>query len=159
MIRYEIFSNVAATEQGLRNHPVLQDLADTLAVKDIETRFIKQVARVESEINVASQKHAKGLTVKETAVKTLHPETSLKGCLTWLKSVTARVDRGLHLEVERARATNGAGLVLEQLFARGQKAFLTGMEDGNWERLTAQADPTQTKIPPQFGKNEEMKKA
>ena len=157
MIRYEIFSNVAATEQGLRGQPVLQDLADSLAVKDIETRFIKQVTRVESEINVASAKHAKGVTVKEKAVKLLAPQTSLKGCLSWLKNVTARVDRGLHMEVERARSTNGAGLIFGQLFGRGQRAFLTGMEDGNWERLTAQPDPTLAKVPRQIGANEELK--
>jgi hypothetical protein len=157
MIRYEIYSNVATSEQGLRSYPVLQDLADSLAVKDIETRYVKHVARVESEINVASGQFAKGLTVRETAVKTLQPQTSLKGCLTWLKSVTARVDRGLHLDVERARSTNGAGLVLGQLFARGQKAFLTGMEEGNWQRLTAQPDITLKKIPPEIAKNETLR--
>ena len=157
MIRYEIFSSVATSDQGLRDHPELLDLADSLAVKDIETRYVKQVVREEAQINVASSQYAKGLTVKETAVKTLRPQTSLRGCLIWLRAVTSRVDRGLHLEIEKVRNTNGAGLVLAQIFARGQHAFVSGLEDGNWERMVAQPDITLQKIPTEIAKSRELK--
>lgn len=133
------------------------DLADSLAVKDIETRYVKQVVREEAQINVASGQFAKGLTVKETAVKTLRPQTSLRGCLNWLRAVTSRVDRGLHMDIEKVRSTNGAGLVLAQIFAKGQHAFISGLGNGNWERMVAQPDITLQKIPPEIAKSRELK--
>lgn len=157
MIRYEIFSTAAASETGLRDNPELMDLADTLAVKDIEARFIKQVVREEEQINVANKKTAKGITVKERAVKTLQPQTSLKGCLNWMRVVTARFDRGLHLHLEKVRGTNGTALILSQIFARGQQAFVSGMDNGNYERMVAQPDITLKKIPPEIAKSPEIK--
>lgn len=157
MIRYEIFSSVAASETGLRDNPELMDLADSLAVKDIETRFVKQVVREESQINVANQKIAKGVTVKETAVKTLQPQTSLKGCLNWMRVVTSRIDRGLHLHLEKVRSSNGTGLILSQLYSRGQLAFVSGLDNGIFERMVAQPDITLQKIPREIGKSPELK--
>ncbi len=156
MIRYEVFSNVVSSEVGLHDYPVLEDLQDSFALKDVETRFVRQVAREEAQINVANPQFAKGVTVHETAVKALHPETTLKGCLRWAKTVTARPDRGLHLQLEKVRTTNGGGLVLQQIARAGQMAFLTGMENGKRERLVAEPDITLAKIPPEIAESKEL---
>ncbi|MCZ6472594.1 MAG: hypothetical protein O6934_04070 [SAR324 cluster bacterium] len=157
MNRYEIISNVATSDQSLRDHPELIDLAQSLEVKDIETRFVKLVVREEEQINVASAKTAKGVTLRETAIKTLQPQASLKGCLNWVKSVAGHSNRGIHLEIEKIRASNGAGLVLAQVLPRGNKVFASGLGDGNWQRLVARPDITLKNIPSEFQKHADLK--
>ena len=157
MIRYEIISNVATSGQSLRDHPELIDLAQSLAVKDLDTRFVTLTVREEAQINVASGKLAKGVTVKETAVRTRQPQASLKGCLDGVKAVAGRFDRGMHLDIGKIRSSNGAGLVLTQVLPKGNKVFGSGLEDGNWERLVARPDITLQKIPPELEKNPGIK--
>ncbi|MBI3993431.1 MAG: hypothetical protein HY342_09160, partial [Candidatus Lambdaproteobacteria bacterium] len=125
----------------------LQDLADTFRKEEIEVRFTRQLVREEDEINLASAQYAQGVRVRGKAVREVRPETSLKGCLAWLRTVAARPDRGLHLRLESRTATNGVALVLAQIFARRQHAFATHMDEGNWEYLTAVPDPQLASIP------------
>lgn len=147
MIRYEIFSNGASSEQGLQGHPALQDLSDSLRAQDVEARFARVVQREEGEINLASSQFARGVTVRGTAVKTLPPEASLKGLLTWTRTVGARVDRGLHVHLESVRQTNGAAIAIAQTLAAGQQAFVSGLDAAGWARLTAAPDLTGQAIP------------
>ena len=93
MIRYEIYSNVANSEQGLQHFPHLEDLAQHLRFHALETRYVKHVAREEGEINLAGGQYGRGVRVPGTAVRYVRPETNLRGCLTWLRSVAARPDR------------------------------------------------------------------
>ena len=157
MIRYEIISNVSTSGQSLRDHPELIDLAQSLAVKDLDIRFVTLTVREEEQINVASAKIARGVTVKETAVRTRQPQASLKGCLDWVKAVAGKFDRGMHLDIGKIRSSNGAGLVLTQVLPKGNKVFGSGLEDGNWERLVARPDITLQKIPPEIERNKGIK--
>ncbi|MFI5399833.1 MAG: hypothetical protein ACHQZQ_02115 [SAR324 cluster bacterium] len=147
MIRYEIYSNVASSDQGLQAYPALQQLAESLRAKDVDARFIRIVQREEGEINLASSQYARGVTVRGMSVKAIPPEASLKGLTTWLKTVTSRVDRGLHLELEHVRQTNGAGIVIAQALAAGQRAFISGLDEVGWARLTTSPDLTGQKVP------------
>ena len=147
MIRYDIFSNAASSDTGLQDHLELQDLVDTFRNEEVKVRLTKQLVREEDEINLASAQYAHGVRVRGKAVREVGPETNLKGCVAWLRTVAARPDRGLHLRLESRTATNGVALVLAQLFARRQYAFATHMDDGNWESLTAEPDLNLAVIP------------
>jgi hypothetical protein len=147
MIRYELYSNVANSDQGLQGPAALQELAESLRAQDIECRVIRIVQREEGEINLASSQFARGVTVKSTAVRNLSPEASLKGMATWLRQVTSRVDRGLHVHLEQVRQTNGAAVVIAQVLAAGRHAFVTGLDDARWARMTAVPDFTGQRIP------------
>ncbi len=147
MIRYEIHSNVASTDQGLQGQPALLELAESLRAQDVDARYIRVVQREEGEINLASGQFARGVTVRGTGVKTIPPEASLKGLLTWMKTVTSRVDRGLHVELEKVRQTNGAAVIVAQALASGQQAFVSGLDETGWARLTSVPDFTGKRIP------------
>ena len=147
MIRYEIYSNVANSDHGLQRFPALGNLIHSLATREIDTRIIRQTFREEEEINLASSRHAKGVKVRGTSTREVPVESHIKGCLRWMRTVATRADRGLHLEVENVRATNGAPLVFGQLFAREQQVFVSGVDDEGWARLTAQVDMACKNIP------------
>lgn len=147
MIRYEIYSNIASSDVGLQDYLELQDLVDSFHAMDIDARVVKQVSREEDEINIASGQFARGVKVRSKAIREVRPETSLKGCVSWLRNVVSRVDRGLHLQLDNGHATNGVPLVLSQIFARDQRAFVSNMGDGIWDRLTVIPDLTLTKVP------------
>lgn len=149
MIRYEIVSNSANSEQGLQPHPALRDLVDTLRAHDIDARVVRQSFREEGEVNLASSRHARGVTVRGTAVRTLPPESHIKGCLGWLRAVSLRPDRALHVAVEKVRATNGAPLLFPALQSRQQHVFVTGLADGDWRRLIARPDRSGAAVPPE----------
>jgi len=147
MIRYEILSNVASSESGLQDHVELQDLVDSCRALGLDARVVRQVAREEEEINIASQQFARGVKVRSRAVREIRPETSLKGSLNWLRGTASRVDRGIHLELDSSQASNGVALVLGQVYARNQLAFVTGIDDDVWHRLTAVPDITLQALP------------
>ncbi|HEX7926940.1 MAG TPA: hypothetical protein VF678_05055 [bacterium] len=147
MIRYDLYSNAASSEVGLQHHPALQELVENLRLAGLESRFTKVQQREEGEMNLASAKFGGGVTVKSATVKLVAPETSLPGLLSWIRTVLTRVDRGLHLELERVRQTNGAGLALGRLLTQGRSVFISGMDGANWARLTAVPDVTGKRIP------------
>jgi len=154
MIRYEIYSNVASSDHGLQAYPALQELVESLRAKDVDARFIRVVQREEGEINLASSQFARGITVRGMSVKSIPPEASLKGLTTWLKTVTSRVDRGMHVELEHVRQTNGAGIVIAEALAAGQQAFVSGLDEVGWARLTSAPDLTGQTVPAPLLKNE-----
>jgi len=157
MIRYEILSNAASSDQGLQHHPQVQGLVETLRLEGIEARVVRQVHREEDQINLARGQFARGVTARATAVKETPPETHLKGCLAWLRATAGRIDRGLHCQVESPRATNGTGLILRQLYERGHKVFLSGLEEGGGRRLMIQCDPSLTEVPRELAQMPEVK--
>jgi hypothetical protein len=57
------------------------------------------------------------------------------------------VDRGLHVDVERVRQTNGAGLAIGRLIEHGRVAFVSGLDLSGWARLTAVPDFTGQRVP------------
>ncbi|MFI5400784.1 MAG: hypothetical protein ACHQZQ_07035, partial [SAR324 cluster bacterium] len=154
MIRYEIYSNVASSDHGLQAYPALQQLAESLRAKDVDARFVRVVQREEGEINLASSQFARGVTVRGMSVKSIPPEASLKGLTTWLKTVASRVDRGMHVELEHVRQTNGAGIVIAEALAAGQQAFVSGLDEVGWARLTASPDLTGQTVPPALLEND-----
>jgi hypothetical protein len=147
MIRYDLYSNTASSEVGLQHHPALQELVENLRLAELEARFTRVQQREEGEMNLASAKFGGGVKVKSATVKLVPPETSLPGLLGWTRTVLTRVDRGLHLELERVRQTNGAGLALGRLLAQGRFAFITGLDAAGWARMTAVPDFTGQRIP------------
>ncbi len=147
MIRYELHSNVAASEQGLHRFPALADFVQTCAAKGVELRFVRQVHREEGEVNLASSRHARGVKVRGTTVRELGPEQHIRGCLAWMRAALARPERGLHAEVAQLRATHGAPLVIAQVLARKQRVFVSGPDALGWQRLTCAPDPTCRDLP------------
>jgi hypothetical protein len=147
MIRYDIYSNTASSDHGLQHFPVLQELVDNLRLSQLEVRFTRVQQREEGEMNLASAKYGGGVKVKGTAVKMMSPETHIKGLLGWVRTVAARVDRGLHVDIEKVRQTNGAPLAMARLQEEGRAVFVSGLDDGAWVRLTAVPDLTGGKIP------------
>ncbi|HUJ75436.1 MAG TPA: hypothetical protein VL359_11280, partial [bacterium] len=120
---------------------------ENLRLSDIEARLVRQVQREEDEINLASSQFARGVKVRSVAVKTVAVEASLRGLQAWLRTAGARVDRGVHVEIEKVRLTNGAPLVMGPVQAAGQHAFVSGLDDASWLRLTTAPDWTLQRIP------------
>ncbi len=157
MIRYEIYSNVASSDQGLQGQPALQELADSLRAQDVEARVVRVVQREEEAINLASSQFARGVNVRGTSVKTIPPEASLKGLLAWMRTVSARVDRGLHLHLDNVRQTNGAAILIAHVLAAGQQGFVSGLDGAGWARLTAAPDLTGQVVPKGLESNPQAK--
>jgi hypothetical protein len=147
MVLFEIYSNVAGTDQGLRDFPACMDLADMLRAMGVQARFIRQVHRETDEINLAQGQFGQGVRVRGTALKSHRPETHIKGCVAWSRAILGRVERALHLEVSQVRATNGAPLVMGMLFRRGHYAFVSGIDGVQFSRLKAEPDLSFTRIP------------
>ncbi|MDH4121775.1 MAG: hypothetical protein OEV94_08745 [Deltaproteobacteria bacterium] len=147
MIRYELYSNAASSDQGLVNTPWLMDLVDRLAARGVETFIHLQRYQQTGEINLANEKYGKGVTAKTTTLKHLRPESFLKGSLEWLRAVGPRPERGMHLDFNGIRATNGGVLLLEPLLKHNQWAFISGVENGLWERLISPVDLTLAQAP------------
>ncbi len=147
MIRYDLYSNTASSDQGLQHQPALQELVENLRLAGLETRFTRVQQREEGEMNLASAKFGGGVKVKSATVKMVPPETSLPGLLSWARTVLTRVDRGLHVDVERVRQTNGAPLAIARLMEQGRVAFVSGLDVAGWARLTAVPDFTGQRVP------------
>ncbi|MDH5753012.1 MAG: hypothetical protein OEZ59_11435, partial [Deltaproteobacteria bacterium] len=156
MIRLEIYSNVAGGEKGIRDYPVLPDLVDTLKAQNLEAGFVNQSFRTESEINLASGKVAQGVRVRGKAERKVQPETHIRGCLAWMRSVLARPERMLHLHIAQTRGTNGAALILGQLYARNHQVFLSGLDASGWRRMLARIDLTGKALPPEIEKDPDL---
>ena len=157
MIRFDIYSNAANSDHGLQRFPSLENLTETFRMWSLETKLIRQVFREEEEINVASSKHAAGVKVRSKAVREMAPESHIRGCLNWMRVVVSRPDRGLHLDIEKIRSSNGGPLVFGQIMARKQKVFVSGLETGEFSRLTAQADIDCEQIPDAIARSPELK--
>ncbi len=147
MIRYDIYSNVANSDQGLQGFPALQELAENLRLEDIETRFVRHSQREEGEINLASSQFARGVKVRGTAVKIIPSEASIKGLLNWTRTVLARVDRGLHLDIEKVRQSNAGPLAIASVLPEERQVFISGLDGPGWARLTTPVDLTFKAIP------------
>lgn len=158
MTRFDIYSNIANSDHGLQRFPSLENLTETFQMWSLETKLIRQVFREEEEINVASSKHAAGVKVRSKAVREMPPETHIRGCLNWMRVVVSRPDRGLHLEIEKVRTSNGGPLVFGQIMARKQRVFVSGLEADEFSRLTAQADIDCEQIPEAISRSPELKK-
>ena len=136
MIRFDIYSNAANSDHGLQRFPSLENLTETFRMWSLETKLIRQVFREEEEINVASSKHAAGVKVRSKAVREMAPESHIRGCLNWMRVVVSRPDRGLHLDIEKIRSSNGGPLVFGQIMARQPKGVLLGRASGDPSPLT-----------------------
>lgn len=146
-ILYEIYSNAASTDQGLSEHPALMDLADTLAARAINARFIKLVHHETDEINLAQGQFGQGVQVKGTAQKAFRPEIHLRGCVSWLRSLMGRSTHAMHLELSQIRATNGAPLVMEGIAKYKLRIFVTGIDQEQFDRLLLKPDLSLAEIP------------
>lgn len=153
MVLYEIHSNVASSDQGLQDYPELVDLADTLRAKGVETRLVRQVHQEQDEINLAQGQFGQGVRVRGTTTRSLRPEGHIRGCLAWARAAAGRYDRGMHLELQQVRASNGAPLVMELLARHEQIAFLSGIDGEQLARFTARPDLTLEAIPPPLARN------
>ena len=147
MIRYDLYSNIASSDHGLQHFPSLQDLVENLRLSGLDTRFTRVQQREEGEMNMASAKFGGGVKVKSSAVKMVPPEQSLTGLLTWLRTATTRIDRGLHVDLERVRQTNGAPLIIARALTQGHAVFVSGLDAPSWARMVAKPDMTGEKIP------------
>jgi hypothetical protein len=147
MVLYEILSNVASTDLGLRDYPACLDLADTFRALGVQVKFLRQVHQERDEINVAAGQFGQGVRAVGTAVKVLRPETHIKGVSAWVRAILGRPDRGLHLQVSQIRSTNACPLALGMIFRRGHQAFISGIEPAQLVRLCVAPDPTLSAIP------------
>ena len=154
MVQYEILSNVASTDLGLRDYPACLDLADTFRALGVQVRFVRQVHQERGEINVAGGQFGQGVRAVGTALKTLRPETHIKGSSTWLRAILGRADRGVHLELSQIRSTNATPLVLGMIFSRGHHAFVSGIDTVQLTRLRAAPDPKLMAIPEILTRNQ-----
>ena len=154
MVLYEILSNVASTDLGLRDYPACLDLADTFRALGVQVRFVRQVHQERGEINVAGGQFGQGVRAVGTALKTLRPETHIKGASTWVRAILGRADRGLHLELSQIRSTNATPLVLGLILGRGHHAFVSGVDAVQLSRLRAAPDPKLTVIPEILTRNQ-----
>jgi hypothetical protein len=155
-VRYELRSNAVGSEQGLHRFPALEDLVQTFAAHGVEVAFVREVFHEEGEVNLASGRHARGVTVRGKTVRALAPETHIRGCLAWARAVAARPERGLHADLPQLRTTNGAALVIAQALARGQQAFVSGLDATAWLRLTTPADPACKAVPEPIAQSEAL---
>ncbi|MDH4225411.1 MAG: hypothetical protein OEW12_07175 [Deltaproteobacteria bacterium] len=156
MIVYEIISNAASTDQGLRDHPGLMDLADVLRGMGLDTRIIQQIHSEEGEINLASGQFGQGVKTRDTTIRRFRPETHLRGIVAWLRAVAGNPHRGLHLELDNHRGTNGLPLLLDTLFHRGQYGFVTLGPNAQWERMLIQPDLTLAQVPKRVAQSPEL---
>ena len=155
MVLYELLSNVASSEQGLRDHPSCGELVDTFRAMGVSARFIRQVHQESDEINLAGQ-FAQGVRVRGTALKMIRPEAHVKGCVAWIRALLGHVDRGLHVDVTKIRATNAVPLVLGMVLRREHRVFLTGLEEEPLVRLQVEPDVTLKTVPKALAANREL---
>jgi hypothetical protein len=154
MVLYEILSNVASTDLGLRDYPACLDLADTFRALGVQVRFLRQVHQERGEINVAAGQFGQGVRAVGTAVKVLRPETHIKGVSAWVRAILGRPDRGLHLDFSQIRSTNASPLALGMIFRRGNHAFVSGIEAAQFIRLCVAPDPALAAIPEALTRNQ-----